>query len=80
MSQPKSSHGEGQPGLHPLCVRDVVVANTSQERPHGIIKGGRKRSDSIRGVDASEIRTPAVGPREKGISTGSRLGIGRELG
>jgi hypothetical protein len=71
MSQSKSSHGEGQPCLNPLCVREVVLSNTSQARPHGIIKGGRKRSDSVRGGDACEIRhlcAPKESTEQQGLN------------
>jgi hypothetical protein len=37
-------------GIHPLSVRDVVLANESQEKSREIIKDGRKRIDIVRGV------------------------------
>jgi hypothetical protein len=54
--------------LHPLNVRNVVLANTSQASPHGIIESGRIRSDSVRWGDASEIRhicAPKTGTEEQ---------------
>jgi hypothetical protein len=56
MNHSKSSHGKRQPGLHPLSVADVVLANALQTIQHRIVKGGRKRRDSARGGDASEVR------------------------